>query len=211
MPKDGESRYICAEKRYPQLKPVADWSTDAYAVGMNTKTIIIGVVVIIIVALGLYFIIKSPTAAAPGATTQTQQTTPTTTNASSSTQVQAQDVTVGTGSQATPGSVVSVLYVGKLPDGTVFDSSAAHGNQPLTFTLGSQGLIPGFQIGVNGMKVGGERLMAIPPTLGYGTTDVKDSTGKVIIPANSTIVFDVKLVNVQAPTSTPAATAPTTK
>jgi len=178
---------------------------------MNTKTIIIGVVVIIIVALGLYFIIKSPTAAAPGATTQTQQTTPTTTNASSSTQVQAQDVTVGTGSQATPGSVVSVLYVGKLPDGTVFDSSAAHGNQPLTFTLGSQGLIPGFQIGVNGMKVGGERLMAIPPTLGYGTTDVKDSTGKVIIPANSTIVFDVKLVNVQAPTSTPAATAPTTK
>jgi FKBP-type peptidyl-prolyl cis-trans isomerase len=178
---------------------------------MNTKTIIIGVVVIIIVALGLYFIIKSPSAAAPSATTQTQQTTPTTTSASSSTQVQAQDVTVGSGSQATPGSVVSVLYVGKLPDGTVFDSSAAHGNQPLTFTLGSQGLIPGFQIGVNGMKVGGERLMAIPPTLGYGTTDVKDSTGKVIIPANSTIVFDVKLVNVQASTSTPAATAPTTK
>lgn len=177
---------------------------------MNTKTIIIGVVVIIIVALGLYFIIKSPSAAAPSATNQPQQTAPTT-NASSSTQVQAQDVTVGTGSQATPGSIVSVLYVGKLPDGTVFDSSASHGNQPLTFTLGSQGLIPGFQIGVNGMKVGGERLMAIPPTLGYGTTDVKDSTGKVIIPASSTIVFDVKLVNVQAPTSTPAAAAPTTK
>ena len=49
--------------------------------------------------------------------------------------------------------------------------------------------------------------MAIPPTLGYGTTDVKDANGKVIIPANSTIVFDVKLVNVQAATSTPAAGA----
>lgn len=183
---------------------------------MNTKTIIIGVVVIIIVAAGLYFIIKSPAATTPSTTATTQQTpgattANTTTTASSSTQVQAQDVSVGTGTQATPGSVVSVLYVGKLPDGTVFDSSAAHGNQPLTFTLGSQGLIPGFQIGVNGMKVGGERLMAIPPSLGYGTTDVKDSTGKVIIPANSTIVFDVKLVNVQAATSTPAAATATTK
>ncbi len=180
---------------------------------MNTKTIIIGVVVVIIVALGLYFLMKSPAVPAPAATTTTGQTTSNTTagattaTGTSTTQVQAQDVAVGTGSQATPGSVVSVLYVGKLPDGSIFDSSAAHGNQPLTFQLGANGLIPGFQIGVNGMKVGGERLMAIPPTLGYGTTDVKDSSGKVIIPANSTIVFDVKLVNVQASTSTPAAGA----
>lgn len=176
---------------------------------------VIGVVVIVIIAAGLYFIVKSP--ATSPATTQTASTTAAvnttsnTTTASSSTQVQAQDVTVGTGTEATPGSVVSVLYVGKLPDGTVFDSSAAHGNTPLSFTLGSQGLIPGFQIGVNGMKVGGERLMAVPPSLGYGSTDVKDSTGKVIIPANSTIVFDVKLVSVQAATSTPAATNTTTK
>jgi FKBP-type peptidyl-prolyl cis-trans isomerase len=176
---------------------------------MNTKTTIIGVVVIILIAAGLYFIIKSPSAAATPSTTATTttDTAGATTNASSSTQVQAQDVTVGTGTEATPGSVVSVLYVGKLPDGTVFDSSAAHGNTPLSFTLGEQGLIPGFQIGVNGMKVGGERLMAIPPSLGYGSTDVKDSTGKVIIPANSTIVFDVKLVSVTAPTSTPTTTS----
>lgn len=169
--------------------------------------------VIIIIAAGLYFIVKSPSAAAtpPTTTATTTDTTDTTgaTTDASSTQVQAQDVSVGTGATATPGSIVSVLYVGKLPDGTVFDSSAAHGNTPLTFTLGAQGLIPGFQIGVNGMKVGGERLMAIPPALGYGSTDVKDSTGKVIIPANSTIVFDVKLVSVTAPTSTPAAAATT--
>ncbi len=181
---------------------------------MNTKTMVIGVVVIVIIAAGLYFIVKSP--ATSPATSQTASTTApdvtaNTTTASSSTQVQAQDVTVGTGTEATPGSVVSVLYVGKLPDGTVFDSSAAHGNTPLSFTLGSQGLIPGFQIGVNGMKVGGERLMAVPPSLGYGSTDVKDSTGKVIIPANSTIIFDVKLVSVQAATSTPATTNTATK
>lgn len=177
---------------------------------MNTKTIIIGVVVVIIVALGLFFLIKSPAAPAPAATTDTTQTGQqnttgnTTATGTSTNQVQAQDVSVGSGAQATPGSIVSVLYVGKLPDGTVFDSSAAHNNQPLTFQLGANGLIPGFQIGVNGMKVGGERLMAVPPTLGYGGTDVKDSTGKVIIPANTTIVFDVKLVNVQAATNTPA-------
>jgi FKBP-type peptidyl-prolyl cis-trans isomerase len=180
---------------------------------MNTKTLIIGIIVIILIAVGLYFIVKSPsTAAAPATTTATTTATTDTTNASSSTQVQAQDVTVGTGATATPGSTVSVLYVGYLgtiSTSTVFDSSAAHGNTPFTFQLGGSGSgspIPGFQIGVNGMKVGGERLMAIPAALGYGSTDVKDSTGKVIIPGNSTIIFDVKLLSVTAPTSTAATT-----
>src|SRR5665213_1309714 len=146
-----------------------EFAEAAYAGAMNTKTIVIGVIVIILVAAGLYFIVKSPSTNTSGATATT---TANTADASSSDQVQAQDVTVGTGAQATPGSVVSVLYVGYLgtvSTSTVFDSSAAHGNQPLSFTLGAQGLIPGFQIGVNGMKVGGERLMAIPASLGYGT------------------------------------------
>ena len=170
---------------------------------MNTKTIIIGIVVILVVLGGGYFIVKSMHggSAAPA---QGQQTASSTADASQ--QVQGQDVKVGTGAAATPGSQVSVLYIGKLSDGTVFDSSAAHGNQPLSFTLGSQGLIAGFQIGVNGMKVGGERLLVIPPSLGYGAQDVKDSTGKVIIPANSTLIFDVQLVNVAAGTSTSATT-----
>lgn len=114
-------------------------------------------------------------------------------------QVQAQEVKVGDGAEATPGSQVSVMYVGKLTDGTVFDSSAAHGNQPLTFVLGSQDMIPGFQIGVNGMKVGGQRVMAVPPALAYGDKPVTNpETGAVIIPANSTIVFEVELVKVEA-------------
>lgn len=182
---------------------------DAYAVLMNTKTTLIGIVLFIIIGTGIYFIVKTPAVAVPANNTAQANppvTTPTNT-ASSTTQVQAQDVSVGTGVQATPGMLVSVLYVGKLPDGTIFDSSAAHNNQLFTFVLGSstQGSpIPGFQIGVNTMKVGGERLMAIPATLGYGSTDVKDATGKIIIPANSTIIFDVKLVNVQTASSTPA-------
>jgi len=163
---------------------------------MTTKTIAI-IVVVIIVILGVgYFVAKGMGGAPAQTATQTASST--------ADQVQGQDVKVGTGTQATPGSQVSVLYVGKLSDGTVFDSSAAHGNQPLTFTLGAQGLIAGFQIGVNGMKVGGERLLAIPPSLGYGAQDIKDSAGKVIIPANSTLVFDVQLVSVAPGTTTPA-------
>jgi len=180
-----------------------------YNVPMSTKAIVIGVVVLIIIAIGAYFLMKgSAPAQAPTTDTQSQTSATAASAATSSTQVQAQEVTVGKGSAATPGSSVSVLYVGKLQDGTVFDSSAAHGNQPLTFTLGAQGLIAGFQIGVNGMKEGGERLIAVPPTLGYGAQDVKDPSGKVIIPANSTLVFDIKLVKVAAGTA-PAATGGT--
>jgi len=173
---------------------------------MSTKAIVIGVIVLIIIAVGAYFLMKGSTPAQAPATTDTQSQASATaaSNATSSTQVQAQEVTVGKGAQATPGSSVQVLYVGKLQDGTVFDSSAAHGNQPLTFTLGAQGLIAGFQIGVNGMKEGGERLIAVPPTLGYGAQDVKDSSGKVIIPANSTLIFDIKLVKVTAATGSAA-------
>ncbi len=170
---------------------------------MSTKAIAIGVVILIIIAVGAYFLTtKTSSSAAPAATTGQPASTATT--ATSSDQVQAQEVTVGKGSLAAPGTSVSVLYVGKLQDGTVFDSSASHGNQPLTFTLGAQGLIAGFQIGVNGMKEGGERLIAVPATLGYGGQDVKDASGKVVIPANSTLIFDIKLVKVAA--GAPAAT-----
>jgi FKBP-type peptidyl-prolyl cis-trans isomerase len=89
----------------------------------------------------------------------------------------------------------------------VFDSSAAHNNEPLTFALGTAGLIPGFQVGVNGMKEGGQRLLSIPPSLGYGDQDVKDAAGKVIIPANSTLIFEIQLEKVE---DTPAAAAPET-
>ena len=88
------------------------------------------------------------------------------------------------------------MYEGRLEIGTVFDSSTAHNNQPLVFVLGAQGIIPGFQIGVNGMREGGERTFTIPSSLGYGATDVKDASGNVVIPANSTLVFSVKLVEV---------------
>lgn len=164
---------------------------------MSTRIIVIGIIILALVGVGAWYVMQNKTEQQPQQPAQAQQD-----------QVQGQDVTVGTGAEATPNSVVSVLYVGKLSDGTVFDSSEAHGNQPLVFTLGVDQLIPGFQIGVNGMKVGGERLLSIPASLGYGAQDVKDASGKVVIPANSTLIFDVKLVDVK-PAAAASSTAPT--
>lgn len=175
---------------------------------MNIQNIIIGIVVIIVIAVGGYGVYNSKMTASTTAAAPTDQAAGAqASSTASSTQVQGQDVKVGTGREAKPGDTISVLYVGKFTDGTVFDSSAAHGNQPLTFVLGAEGLIPGFQVGINTMKEGGQRLLSIPPSLGYGDQDVKDAAGKVIIPANSTLIFEVELVKVA---DTPAATATST-
>ena len=166
---------------------------------MNIKNAIIWIVVVVVIGFAAYYAYKAYTAnklkqADPTAQQSGDQA------AANPDQVQGQEVTVGTGAEAKPGTVVTVDYVGKLTDGTVFDTSV--GKQPLTFTLGEQGIIPGFQIGVNGMKVGGERLLAIPPSLGYGTQQVGT------IPPNSTLVFEVKLLKVEeAPATAPIAPA----
>ena len=163
---------------------------------MNTKKVIVWVLVIVVIGLVAYFVPKSPLAAYinKNKTQAGQEQTPAT---ASPTQVQGQEVTIGTGAEAKPGTTVTVDYVGKLTDGTVFDSSVER-KQPLVFTLGAPGIIPGFQVGVNGMKVGGERLLSIPPSLGYGAEQVG------AIPPNSTLIFDVKLIKVEEPAPTKA-------
>ncbi|MFZ2555503.1 MAG: FKBP-type peptidyl-prolyl cis-trans isomerase [Minisyncoccia bacterium] len=164
---------------------------------MTARSITILAIIILIIGGGILY---SQFGSSGGEVTET---TPTET-ATTTSQVAGQDITVGTGKEAAPGSLVSVLYVGRLQDGTVFDSSEANGNQPLKFQLGAEGLIPGFQIGINGMKEGGERRIAIPPEFAYGNQEIKDPAGKVVIPANSTIVFDIKLITVEAGSTTPA-------
>lgn len=101
------------------------------------------------------------------------------------------DVVVGIGTEATPGSRVTVNYVGMLPDGTVFDASSRHG-QPFTFTLGAGEVIKGWDIGVQGMKEGGKRRLIVPPADGYGSQGAGD-----VIPPNATLIFDVELLQVQ--------------
>jgi len=101
------------------------------------------------------------------------------------------DINVGTGAEAQKGQTVSVHYTGWLADGTKFDSSLDRG-QPLTFVLGGGQLIPGFDEGVVGMKIGGERRLVIPPDLAYGAQGRPP-----LIPANATLTFDVQLVSAQ--------------
>lgn len=93
------------------------------------------------------------------------------------------------GKKATPGKKVSVHYIGKLKNGTIFDSNI--GQRPFKFRLGIGEVIKGWDIGVNGMRVGDKRKLTIPPSFGYGAKNM----GK--ISPNSWLLFDVELVDVQ--------------
>jgi FKBP-type peptidyl-prolyl cis-trans isomerase len=99
------------------------------------------------------------------------------------------DTVVGTGAEAKAGDTISVNYTGVLPDGTVFDASAQHG-QAFSFTLGGGQVIKGWDQGLLGMKVGGTRIVAIPADLAYGNRAI----GK--IPANSSLIFQVELLSI---------------
>ncbi len=101
------------------------------------------------------------------------------------------DIVVGTGAEAVAGKTVTVNYVGMLPDGTVFDASAKHG-QPFSFALGAGQVIKGWDLGVAGMKVGGKRQLIIPADLAYGNQAVGG-----VIPANATLIFDIELLDVK--------------
>ena len=98
----------------------------------------------------------------------------------------------GTGAVATNGKKVTVNYTGKFADGTVFDSSLKPGRTPFEFTLGTGQVIKGWDMGVLGMKVGEKRELTIPYTLGYGETGYPP-----VIPAKTTLYFDVELLGVQ--------------
>lgn len=100
------------------------------------------------------------------------------------------DEVVGTGDEATPGSMVAVRYTGMLPDGSVFDTTAARNDEPFTFVLGQGSVIQGWDQGLVGMKEGGKRRLIIPPSMGYGAQGVGP------IPPNATLIFDVELLSV---------------
>jgi FKBP-type peptidyl-prolyl cis-trans isomerase FkpA len=100
----------------------------------------------------------------------------------------------GTGPTLDWCSMASVHYTGYLLDGAEFDSS--RGQAPLTFMPGFHPVITGFTQGVIGMRPGGTRRLIIPPELGYGPEPQLNLNGEVVVPANSTLVFDVELVEV---------------
>jgi peptidylprolyl isomerase len=100
------------------------------------------------------------------------------------------DIVEGDGTEATTGSAVTVNYTGWLTDNVKFDSSIDSG-MPFPFTLGTGQVIPGWDEGVAGMKVGGIRQLVIPSALAYG------ETGSGVIPPGATLIFEVELLDVQ--------------
>ena len=109
-----------------------------------------------------------------------------------------QDGKVGTGAEAVAGRSVTVHYTGWLYDpasadhkGAKFDSSRDR-NEPFAFDLGAGQVITGWDQGVAGMKVGGQRTLTIPPNMGYGA---RGAGG--VIPPNATLLFDVELLDVK--------------
>lgn len=106
------------------------------------------------------------------------------------------DTVQGTGPSPQPGQTVIVHYTGKLPNGTVFDTSLDKDKpskgEPVPFVIGQGQVIKGWDEGLMTMKVGGKRRLTVPPKLGYGAAGRPPS-----IPANSTLIFDVELVGIK--------------
>lgn len=117
------------------------------------------------------------------------------------------DITTGTGPLAPPQKFYTVRYTGWLTDGTKFDSSYDHpGQEPITFFDGAHRVIPGWDTGFTGMRVGGKRRLYIPYQLAYGEAGREGA-----IPPKADLIFDIELVSfADTPTPAPAPAAPAT-
>ncbi len=115
-------------------------------------------------------------------------------------ELEIEDITEGEGTEAAAGDTLTMQYVGvNYSNGEEFDSSWDAG-EPFTFQIGAGSVIPGWDQGIVGMKVGGRRQLIIPPDLGYGAQGSPPD-----IPPNETLVFVVDLLDVQAtPEQAPA-------
>jgi FKBP-type peptidyl-prolyl cis-trans isomerase len=104
------------------------------------------------------------------------------------------DIKKGHGVGAKDGDTITVNYTGKLTNGKVFDSSKNPGRTPFILTLGQHQVIPGWEKGLLGMKVGGQRRLTIPPDMAYGAAGRPP-----VIPENATLVFVVDMLKIQHP------------
>jgi FKBP-type peptidyl-prolyl cis-trans isomerase len=181
---------------------------------MKNKYLFVTIFLVALVAVGGYFVFKIPSpvseeslqntsisdnidtvdsntlGAETSAASQSSTTTMITTNTDMNDKLEILDEVIGTGAEAVAGKSITVNYLGTLTNGTKFDSSYDR-NQPFTFNLGAGEVIAGWDQGFAGMKVGGKRKLTIPPSMGYGAADMG------AIPPNSTLVFEVELLEVK--------------
>jgi FKBP-type peptidyl-prolyl cis-trans isomerase FkpA len=180
----------------------------------NKKVPVVVIIFAIIVVIGLAILIvaasqaqwgdvklnlATPVATTPDETEEeAEEETPD--NSGGITELATDDTKKGKGTAAKNGDKVEVIYTGKLyTTGEVFDATANHpedkypNGKPMEITLGEGNVIPGFEQGIVGMKVGGKRTVTIPPDLAYGSDGQGDS-----IPPNATLVFELELVSIKA-------------
>jgi peptidylprolyl isomerase len=166
------------------------------------KRRVITVLVVVVVVLGLMALISvlggdddgGDEDAAPETTTTTAPDKPEVTipEGPAPTTLQSTDITVGEGAEAQTGDTINVRYVGKIYEtGEEFESTY-EAPEPVPIQLVSPGVIEGWAQGLVGMREGGRRQLVIPPDLGYGAEPSGD------IPANSTLVFVIDLISVEA-------------
>ncbi len=155
----------------------------------RTIAIALAAVVVLLAVMAIFAMRHIPESPSPVSANEASPTSP---------GLQMTDVKVGSGVEAVPGKTVIVHYTGWLYDeaapehkGQKFDSSRDRGD-PFDFPLGAGHVIKGWDQGVAGMKVGGQRTLIIPPELGYGA---RGAGG--VIPPNATLVFDVELLDVK--------------
>lgn len=101
-----------------------------------------------------------------------------------------EDVVVGGGNEALPGDIITIHYAVSLEDGDVFDSSRSPGRSPFQFELGSNHVVEGLDEGIIGMRVGGTRMIHVPPSKAYGLR------GFGPVPGGATLVYEVELLSV---------------
>ena len=105
------------------------------------------------------------------------------------------DGVIGTGVATEWCRPVAIHYTGYLLDGTKFDSSRDV-DRPLVFTPGLDDLIDGIEQGVIGVRIGGTRRLIISPLLGFGSNPRRNEAGQIIVPGNSTVVFDIEVLQI---------------
>ncbi len=159
----------------------------------NTVYIFIGIVVLVVIIIAAVSY-QSHDSVPVNADMQVDNATTTPIINNSTTTQMTQDSTM----TAQVGDTVFVQYTGTLTNGTKFDSSIDRG-VPFNFTLGVGQVIKGWDQGILGMKIGEKKKLTIPPELGYGDHEIPDGKGGALIPKNSTLLFDVEVVDIKRP------------
>jgi peptidylprolyl isomerase len=164
---------------------------------MNRTTLLLAAIVVVLAALGAWLFLRQRgtvgAASVASGTLCTNQPAPARglTNASV-TALKIEDTKQGSGPQAITSNTVRVNYIGHTVDGKEFDSSCKAGREPFEFQLGAGQVIPGWDSGIVGMRVGGVRRLIIPANLAYGERSPSPD-----IPPNSALIFDVELLQIK--------------